>query len=73
MDDIDVAQRRQQEEIDQTLAQRKPAVAGLTHCERMDCGEPITVFRQHLGARLCIDCALAAEREAQRWAPRALG
>lgn len=69
---IDVAQRRQQGEIDHALAHRAPARPGLTQCERLDCGEPITAFRQALGARLCIDCAQAAEREAQRWAPRAL-
>lgn len=73
MDVIDVAQRRQQEEIDHTLANRRAPVAGLTHCEMLDCGEPISVMRQQMGARLCVDCATAKEREARRWASRGQG
>jgi RNA polymerase-binding transcription factor DksA len=73
MDTIDVAQRRQQEEIDHALANRRPVAVGLTHCERADCGEPISPTRQQMGARLCIDCATAQESEARRWAPRGQG
>jgi RNA polymerase-binding transcription factor DksA len=73
VDVIDVAQRRQQEEIDQVLANRRVLPAGLTHCEMLDCGEPISAMRQQMGARLCVDCATAKEQEARRWAPRAHG
>lgn len=61
---IDVAQRRQQEEIDHALAARKPAGIGATHCEQADCGEPISTFRQDMGARLCVDCQRDAEARA---------
>lgn len=73
MDVIDVAQRRQQEEIEHALKARKPVSAGLTHCSSANCDEPISALRQTIGARHCIDCANAHEREAQRWAPRAHG
>ena len=68
MDIIDVAQRRQQEAIDQALAARKPAAAGRTTCANLTCGEPITPVRRQMGAQLCLDCQQRLEREAQRWA-----
>lgn len=73
MDTIDEAQRRQMEEIEHALANRHCLVAGLTHCEQSDCGEPISAMRQAMGARLCVDCATAHEMEARRWAPRGQG
>lgn len=73
MDMIDLAQQPQQQEIDHALANRRPVAMGLTHCERLDCGEPISETRQQMGACLCIDCATAHEREAQQWAPRGQG
>ncbi|WP_458068662.1 hypothetical protein [Rhodanobacter sp. BL-MT-08] len=73
MDVIDVSQRRQQEDIDHALSQRKVSVPGLAFCENIDCVEAITGFRQAMGARLCIDCAKANELEARRWAPRGQG
>lgn len=73
MDVIDVAQKRQQEEIDHALAARRAPSQGLAHCDALDCGEPISAMRQQLGARLCIDCLTAQEQEARRWAPRAHG
>lgn len=66
MDMINVAQRRQQEEIDHALAARASRTAtGRTHCAKADCGEPIAPMRPQLGAQLCIDCQRRAEREAQ--------
>jgi len=73
VDVIDVAQRRQAEEIEYVLAARRTPPRGLTHCEHGDCGEAISEQRQQMGARLCIDCATAHEQEARRWAPRAHG
>lgn len=37
-------------------AQRSQARPGLTHCEMLDCGEPIEPKRTACGARLCEDC-----------------
>ncbi|WEN13684.1 hypothetical protein PY254_10540 [Rhodanobacter sp. AS-Z3] len=62
MDVIDVAQRRQQEDIDHVLASRKPTGAGRTHCANLDCGEAIAPIRQQMGATLCIDCQRDAEQ-----------
>ena len=73
MDPIDLAQQRQQQVIDDVLAQRRALPVGLTHCEQVDCRAPISAMRQQLGARLCIDCAKAHEVEARRWVPRAIG
>lgn len=49
-DVIDVAQQRQQDEIDQALAARKPAGAGRAFCVNGDCDEPISDVRRALGA-----------------------
>jgi RNA polymerase-binding transcription factor DksA len=66
VDTIDVAQRRQQEEIDHALAARVSRTEnGRTHCANADCGEPIASVRQQMGAQLCIDCQRAVERGAQ--------
>lgn len=72
-DTIDVAQRRQQEDIDHALASRQHSTAGRAFCATLDCGEPITPVRQQMGAQLCIDCQTAYELEARRWAPRGQG
>lgn len=68
MDVIDTSQRRQQEEIDHALAERKPPGEGRTHCANLDCGEPIVTLRQQMGAVLCIDCQRDAERETRQCA-----
>lgn len=68
MDAIDVAQRRQQDDIDHALAGRAPKPAGRSICANLDCGEPIASVRQQMGAQLCIECQRDAEREAQRCA-----
>lgn len=62
---IDVAQQRQQDDIDLALAARKPARAGRATCANVQCGEPIAPLRQNMGAQLCIDCQRDAERSAQ--------
>ncbi len=41
---------------------RRPSRVGLTHCEDIDCREPIAPLRTAMGARLCIDCAKAEEQ-----------
>jgi RNA polymerase-binding transcription factor DksA len=73
VDTIDVAQQRQQEEIDHALQARRAVAKGPEFCSVAYCGEPISALRRDMGAKLCIDCANAREREAQRWAPRAHG
>ena len=73
MDVIDVAQRRQQEEIEHALRARRPTSRGLAVCEVDDCEKPITEQRQAMGARRCVPCATAAEQGAQRCRPRAHG
>lgn len=74
MDVIDVAQRRQQEEIDHALAAARQAFAaapGRTECAAPGCDEPIDPLRTRLGAQLCLDCQERAERAAQQCARRA--
>ena len=34
----------------------RPQAPGLSHCETLDCREPIAEHRTRLGARLCEDC-----------------
>lgn len=72
MDVIDTAQRRQLEEIEHALAERKPLGQGRTHCANLDCGEPIAMVRQQIGASLCIECQRITEREAQQCARGAI-
>lgn len=63
-DVIDVAQRRQQEEIDHALAARKPVTELPLRlcCVNPDCGEPISDVRQLMHAQLCLDCQRDAEQ-----------
>jgi RNA polymerase-binding transcription factor DksA len=42
----------------------RPRTAGLTHCENLDCREPISEARQAMGARLCVPCGKAEEAQA---------
>lgn len=71
MDIIDIAQQRQQEEIDHALAAHhaahvtKPARA---RCAAVACDEPISPARQRMGAQLCLDCQRDAEHMAKSWA-----
>lgn len=68
MDAIDLAQQRQQEDIDHALAARKAVMPGLGEC--LECGESITALRQELGARLCIECQRHSELQARQWKAR---
>lgn len=45
---------------------RAPVRAGLSHCEDVECREPIAPLRTAIGARLCIDCAREEEHRAQQ-------
>jgi hypothetical protein len=65
MDVIDMAQRRQMEDVALALAARPAVAVGRMHCANADCREPIAEVRQRMGAQLCIDCQRAAERSAQ--------
>lgn len=69
-DVIDVAQRRQQEEIDHALesARLRAGKTGRTTCANLACGEPIAPLRTAMGATFCLDCQQRAEREAQQCA-----
>ena len=40
---------------------------GLTHCETLDCREPIEPQRTALGARLCEDCQREADIRARQY------
>lgn len=42
----------------------RPVQVGRTHCENLDCGEPIHPARTALGARLCLECQKGVEAEA---------
>lgn len=46
--------------------QSRPRTIGLTHCENLDCREPISATRRELGARLCVSCATEEEAERAR-------
>ena len=73
MDTIDLAQARQQDEVDHALAARRSPKPGTDFCVVDDCGEPISPARKAMGATRCVECQSDHEREAQRWAPRAHG
>jgi phage/conjugal plasmid C-4 type zinc finger TraR family protein len=63
MDDIDIAQRRQAEQITYALAAiKRPAGESATHCA--ECDDPIPEARRKAvpGCRLCIACQRAAEK-----------
>ena len=64
-DAMDAVQADVDARVEDALRRHRAGVAvrapGLTHCEVLDCREPIPAERTRLGARLCDDC----EREAQ--------
>ena len=66
VDDVDRVAAMDELHLEDAMRARaqRPACVGLTHCEDMECGEPITPQRQAMGARLCIDCATADEARA---------
>lgn len=65
MDTIDVAQQRQQDDIEHALAARRVQAAGREDCD--ECGAAISALRQQLGAQLCLDCQSRAELQAKQW------
>lgn len=65
MDQIDLAQKHQQDDIDHALEARRVRQPGLSACSQ--CDEPISSLRRDMGARLCIDCQRAAELHAKSW------
>jgi len=67
-DVIDLAQQRQQEDIELALAARAAPKPGRTCCANLSCREPIAPARQALGAQLCLECQLIHERSAQQCA-----
>jgi RNA polymerase-binding transcription factor DksA len=60
-DAMDAIQERALREQAEIVGSRPRAAAGLAHCERADCREPIAPQRTALGARLCMDCQQEAE------------
>lgn len=59
-DIVDEANRHVQMHLDNAIsAATKPRCPGLPECE--ECAEPISEFRQLLGARRCVDCQTAYE------------
>ena len=56
MDDVDIAQARQELEMSLTLAARKPPVEGRGNCINPMCNARIHEVRRKLGAQRCVDC-----------------
>lgn len=72
-DDMDRVQEFNDQVVADALARHRSGnrqrTAGLTHCETLDCGEPIEAARTRLGARLCSDCQCEADIRARQFAP----
>lgn len=49
-------------------AQRNSGRVGLSHCERLDCREPIEPKRTALGARLCAECQVEHDKRSAHFA-----
>ncbi|WP_101926988.1 MULTISPECIES: hypothetical protein [Luteimonas] len=60
-DDADRVQDMTERQMANALEHRARVQAngrpGLTHCEQLDCGMPISALRTQMGARLCVPCA----------------
>ncbi|HVI60109.1 MAG TPA: hypothetical protein VM619_14720 [Luteimonas sp.] len=71
-DDMDRLQEFNEQAVTDALARHRstqPARrSGLTHCETLDCREPIEPARTRLGARLCADCQHDADIRARQFA-----
>lgn len=63
MDRVQAMSDRHTENALRTHASRVRTVAA-THCQNLDCAEPIASARQALGARLCLDCQQEEEAHA---------
>lgn len=69
MDHVQAMNDRHTENALRTHARRE-RTEGATHCQNLDCGEPIMPARQALGARLCLECQRGEEAQAahfQTW------
>lgn len=59
-DDMDRMQAANEDHVSDSLKRHRAMATlrrpGLTHCENLDCREPIPEARTRLGARLCDDC-----------------
>lgn len=64
-DTMDAVQAQTDAQLENALHHHanRPRPQGLTHCENLDCGEPISLQRQDMGARLCVTCAKAEEAQ----------
>ncbi|GAB3335199.1 hypothetical protein GCM10027359_08650 [Marilutibacter aestuarii] len=63
MDQVQAMNELHTENALRTHARRERS-QGLTHCENLDCGEPIAAVRQAMGARLCVPCQKGEEAAA---------
>ena len=63
MDHVQAMNDRHTENALRTHARRERTEA-TTHCQNLDCAEPIASARQALGARLCLDCQQGEEAQA---------
>jgi RNA polymerase-binding transcription factor DksA len=63
---IDAVQAQTDAQLENALRRHanRPRPIGLAACENQDCGEPISESRRAEGARLCVACATADERQA---------
>lgn len=68
MDDVDIAQARQELEMSLTLAARKPPGEGRSHCIDPTCLKEISEVRRQLGAQRCVSC-----QEDYEWLQRTWG
>ena len=63
MDHVQAMNDRHTENALRTHARRE-RTAGASHCQNLDCEEPIVATRQALGAQLCLSCQQAEEAQA---------
>ena len=76
-DAMDAVQADVDARVEDALRRHRAGVAvrapGLTHCEVLDCREPIDPARTRLGARRCDDCQREADIRARQFAPGRAG
>lgn len=68
MDEIDIANDRMMQDLEQRIAAARlqPVEPGPEECD--ECGEPMPKLRQQMGCRLCVECKSRQERIASRFA-----
>ncbi len=61
---MDRVQAQTEAHLDNVLEHRarRPVAVGRTHCEDVECREPIAPLRVALGAQLCVECAQVEEQ-----------